>query len=236
MPLADEGGEIFGAVTVSRGDAGQDDGVGAAEGGERLAQDAAREDAAVAGQGRGVEEHQVEVAPHRQMLETVVEDQHGGMQPVDGQAAGVDTAPADDHRHSWQGLGEHRRFIATLLRREEQGTAVGDDRRLLLDRSPVAAADDGRAKAHGKEEFRQVAYHRRLAAAAQHQVAYRKYRYRQAVAGEDICRVERCAQTHGEVVERPQRAAEEKEVTKAGHVSETLREFGDSGFCGDFAK
>jgi hypothetical protein len=150
---------------------GKDDRVGAMQGDKWLAQNTRRENTTIAGKGGTIEECQIEVTMNSEVLKSVVEDQYIGMEVIDGAKARMDAAAPHQHRHPGQGMGEHARFVPSLLRGEQDGMAIGDNVDVPTDRTAVATTDDRRAMTEFLQKIGQISDHRGLAAATQHQIA-----------------------------------------------------------------
>ena len=151
-----------------------------------LAEDAARQQVAVA-EGIGlVHEQQVEAALERQVLEAVVEHERVAAKLLDRKLAGLHAVLVDEHDHAGEIFREHVGLVAGLLAVEQHVRAVAHNarRRLVgvreaipeffpkrLGLALVAAAEDGDAPAAVAQRPRKFLDHWRLARAAHSQVA-----------------------------------------------------------------
>ena len=79
--------------------------------GWRLAQQAARQQVAVAPRGRRVDQHEVEVAAQPAVLKAVVEDEHFAFQLLDGGAGQGDAVGPLQVRHVGQVLFQHQGLV-----------------------------------------------------------------------------------------------------------------------------
>ncbi len=106
---------------------------------DRLAQNAARQEVAVA-KGIGlVDEQQVEPALERKILKTVVEDQRVAAEFFDGVGAGLHAVLVHEHDHAGEIAREHVGLVARLLGVEQYAFSVAHDagRRLGGVRKPI---------------------------------------------------------------------------------------------------
>ena len=114
----------------------------------RLAQQAARQQVAVAPRGRRIDQHDIEVARQPAMLKAVVEHQHFALQLLDGGPRQGDAVGPLQVRHVGQVLFQHQRLVVAAAR------------------AAVTAAEDGHAAIEAAIEAGDILDARRLAGAA----------------------------------------------------------------------
>ena len=106
------------------------------------------------------------------MLESVVEQVDVAAEPCLGQPSREMPVRRDEDGHAWQLTREHQRFVAGASEIGEHGSSVADDHDAVRDiRAAVSARQDRRMPAALEQPRRKVRDERRLAAAADGEVA-----------------------------------------------------------------
>ena len=162
---------------------GGEHGVGREQRVGRLAQPAARQRPGVGLEILTRDDHQIDVPIELQVLKPVVEDVHRRAEVMFGQTAGQVAIARRQDRNARQLPRQHQRLVAGAI--EIGADAVGvahDDHAVLSPPAPVAAAQDGRPLPHVQELARQARDGRRLAAAADREVADADHRTAQPSA------------------------------------------------------
>jgi len=166
---------------------GDEDDVGAAELLGRLAQEAAREEVAVGEGGLAVDEDDVDALLEAEELEAVVEEKGVAVVFANGVEAAFDAVLVDEDEDVLEVGGEHEGLVAGEFGIEKEGAAIGNDagRMAVLDGAKaveetlrkrdglafVAAAEDGDLAAPLGQFAGEELHHRRLAGAADGEVA-----------------------------------------------------------------
>ncbi len=125
-----------------------------------------------------VEENQVGIALHSQVLESVVEDDDFRVQLLHGQLNAQGPFAGNDHKGFGIAPRQQVRFVSAYLRADDGSLALADDLRRFAAAAAVAAADDGHLSALLQEMPGHGIDRRRLARAAGSQVADRDDRHR----------------------------------------------------------
>src|SRR5213593_1414347 len=183
-----DGAEDFGGVLPAL-DTGGDDQVRTAERCERLSQRPRRQELAIAPRVLRARHHDLEVFLERAVLERVVEDDRGYTEPVEREARRVVAVRAHDHRHARQATREQERLVARPLGVEPDRRRVGDDPD-ATGAAAVAATDDRGPVPEGRERLHRDLHRRRLARAADRQVADRDHGHRERARLEDAALIE----------------------------------------------
>ena len=145
--------------------------VGALDVRDRLSERAARQHVAVAEDIDRVDEQDVHVARKLPVLVAVVQDRDLRAEMLDRVLPRKRSLGADEHGHFGQMLGEHEGFVARLGRVHVELLPVGDNADVAAPLRTVAAVQDDDTIAHVADRRRQVLCSRRLARAADRDVA-----------------------------------------------------------------
>ncbi len=168
---------------------GDEDVRGPAEVGDGFAEDAPRQQAAVAEGIVAVDQHQVDLAAERQVLQAVVEQDRVDAEATQRETPAFDAVAVDDDDHAEGGedAGEHVGLVAGLIGAREHGAAIRDHQRIraaaLRQPAPetlrpriggalVAAREDGHLAAAAGEDLGHLQDDGRLSGAADGQVAH----------------------------------------------------------------
>ena len=117
-------------------------------------------------------EQQIDFTCQLEMLKPVVEQMDRGAEPALGERARQIAIGADEHGDAGKRAREHQRLVAGRVEIGDDARAVGDDRDAVARDAPrVAVREDGGPLAAVLQHARQIVDHRRLAAAADAQVA-----------------------------------------------------------------
>ncbi len=196
---------------------GEEDVAGAAQGGGRLAQGAARQHVAGA-EGRGfVHQHDVVPVLELEVLQAVVEQQHIRAEFADGVGAGLHAVAVHHHGHAFAVLRQHVGLVTGHIGVEQNAFAIRDDARQRLARfagesqlrgdAPaerdfalafafVAPAQDGDPPPALVQRLGEELHHRCLPRAADGDVADADHRHAQMVVVDVALTVEEKPQPH----------------------------------------
>ena len=117
-------------------------------------------------------QQQIDVPPQLEMLVGVVKQVHGAAEPSLGERSGQVPIRRDDHRHAGKRTREHLRLIARSLHRLDDPLRGAHHHHAVLGAtSSVAATQDGGPLSALDQQARQRCDDRRLAAAADDEVA-----------------------------------------------------------------
>ncbi len=106
------------------------------------------------------------------MLKAIVQQVHRRREARFGELPRFVTVGADDHRYTRQRASQHHRLIPGVRNIAQHAVSVRDDRGAgIMLRAPVSAAEHTRAMSTRDEHLRDALHGRRLAAAADPQVA-----------------------------------------------------------------
>lgn len=210
-PILEQGGKAFCPLLVRGCSAGEKKNVGAVEGCDRFPQITTGKNPAVAGQGVGVEQDDVDIPIHGHMLEAIIEEQYIASKGVDGMATGKNPDNAGEHRDSRQGFGHQARLIAGFFGIEEYCGAIRYHVDPIAGGTAIAATDDRRFIALALEKACKKADRRGFAGSPHGQVAHRDDRNLEPVASKEVARVQERAKPHDRAVQRTEGAAKEVE-------------------------
>ena len=137
---------------------------------ERFAKPAERQCASVFGIIR--RNQQIDVAHQVEMLKAIIEHMDRAAEPCFGQSPCHVSARRHEHRSARHFAGQHLRLIAGVVHIHMQARAIAhDDHAFVHDFSRVSAAENRRALSHIDQHAREFTSERRLAAAADRQIA-----------------------------------------------------------------
>ena len=145
--------------------------VGAFDVRNRLSERAARQHVAVAEDIDRVDEQDVHVAGELPVLVSVVQDRYLGAEVLDRVLPRKRSLGADEHGHFGQMFGEHEGFVACLGRVHVELLPIGDNADVAAPLRTVTTIQDDDAISHVADRSRQILRSRRLARAADRDVA-----------------------------------------------------------------
>src|SRR5215470_9493287 len=194
----------------------------ATEGGKRLAEDAAREEPAVAPGLAPLHGEDLEILSERSVLEAIVEHESVGAQALDGGAPRLVAALPHHHGQPGQLLGEEARLVARFPGPEPHTVAIRYHVHAAR-APPVAAAQDGGICAKLTQRAGHESGERRLAAASEGDITDGDHGHRETSGRKDASSVAGRARQQGAAIRsrrRHENAAEHGAPLPVPHAVE----------------